>query len=91
MPDRYRERSPITNSANIKAPLLLLQGSIDRVVPQEQSILMQEKIKAAGGQCEMIIFDGEGHGFRQRDNKKRAMEAELEHVRKTFGIDGGKA
>lgn len=90
VPSHYKDRSPITNAASIKAPLLLLQGSIDRVVPQEQATMMLDKIKSAGGQCDMIIFDGEGHGFRQKENKKRAMESELEFFRKTFGIDGGK-
>ena len=90
VPSNYKDRSPITNAANIKAPLLLLQGSIDRVVPQEQATMMLEKIKSAGGRCEIIIFEGEGHGFRQKDNKKRAMESELEFFRMTFGIEGGK-
>lgn len=91
MPEVYRDRSPINNSANITAPLLLLQGSIDRVVPQEQAIAMRDKIRATpGGRCEMIIFEGEGHGFRQAANKKRAMEEELSFYRTTWGIDGGK-
>lgn len=89
-PHLISDRSPLHNSASITAPLLLLQGSIDRVVPQEQAIAMSDKIKGAGGQCEMIIFDGEGHGWRRADTKKRAMEEELSFVRRTFGIEGGK-
>ena len=86
----YRDRSPLNNAANITSPLLLLQGDIDRVVPQEQAILMLEKVKGAGGEAEMIIFEGEGHGFRKAENKKRAMEEELSFFRRTFSIEGGK-
>lgn len=50
---------------------------------------MSEKIQGAGGQCEMIIFEGEGHGWRRADTKRRAMEEELGFVRRTFGIEGG--
>ena len=51
---------------------------------------MLKKIKAHGGQVEMLMFEGEGHGFRQAASKKRAMEEELQFVRATFGIKGGK-
>jgi dipeptidyl aminopeptidase/acylaminoacyl peptidase len=53
---------------------------------------MLEKIRSNpdAGKCDIIIFEGEGHGFRAKDAKKRAMEAELEWYRDTWSIEGGK-
>ncbi|TNY18223.1 peptidase S9, prolyl oligopeptidase, partial [Rhodotorula diobovata] len=74
------------HAAQITAPLLLLQGSEDRVVPPAQAQVMLDRVRGNGGVAEMIIFEGEGHGFRQKENRKRAMETELDWYRKTWGI-----
>jgi len=47
---------------------------------------MLDRVRGNGGVAEMIIFEGEGHGFRQKENRKRAMETELDWYRKTWGI-----
>ncbi|GAA5868997.1 hypothetical protein JCM16303_000331 [Sporobolomyces ruberrimus] len=92
VPKNYSERSPLTKAAQITAPLLLLQGTDDKIVPEAQATLMLEKIRSNpdAGKCDIIIFEGEGHGFRAKDAKKRAMEAELEWYRDTWSIEGGK-
>ncbi|GAA6005172.1 hypothetical protein JCM11491_002603 [Sporobolomyces phaffii] len=92
VPKVYFERSPINKAEKITAPLLLLQGSDDKIVPEAQATLMLEKIRSNphAGKSDIIIFEGEGHGFRSRDAKKRAMEAELEWYRDTWKIEGGK-
>lgn len=82
------DRSPINISTSIRSPLLLLQGSIDRVVPLEQATLMLERVRAQkGGKCELEVFDGEGHGFRGREAKEKAMRRELGWLRSSFGIE----
>lgn len=81
------DRSPIFKASQITAPLLLLQGTEDKVVPQSQAETMLEEVKKNGSTCEMLLFEGEGHGFRGRDARKRAMEAELGWYRKTWGIE----
>ncbi|BGP26975.1 peptidase S9 prolyl oligopeptidase active site domain protein [Rhodotorula toruloides] len=87
VPTNYHDRSPIFKASQITAPLLLLQGTDDKVVPQSQAETMLEEVKKNGSTCEMILFEGEGHGFRGRDARKRAMEAELGWYRKTWGIE----
>ena len=72
----YRERSPIFHAQKIKAPLLLLQGSEDRVVPLEQATEMEKVIKEEGGDVRLVVLEGEGHGFRRSENVKRAIEEE---------------
>ncbi|GAA5946310.1 hypothetical protein JCM3765_000193 [Sporobolomyces pararoseus] len=92
VPKNYSERSPLYKAAQITAPLLLLQGTDDKIVPEAQATLMLERIRSnpKAGKSDIIIFEGEGHGFRSRDAKKRAMEAELEWYRDTWSIEGGK-
>jgi dipeptidyl aminopeptidase/acylaminoacyl peptidase len=63
VPDRYRDRSPITHAAAIEAPLLVLHGTLDKVVPPEQARALVNVIRASGGTVEHHEYEGEGHGF----------------------------
>lgn len=70
------DRSPCLHADAIESPLLLLQGDIDRVVPLEQSAEMERILKEGGKDVKMVVFEGEGHGFKMRENLKRAIEEE---------------
>ena len=72
----YRARSPCFHVEKIKTPLLLFQGSEDEVVPMQQSIEMDTLLKERGKDVKLIIFEGEGHGFKKEDNLKRRIEEE---------------
>lgn len=61
--DVYRERSPVQRAGDIAAPLLILQGSDDKVVALAQSQAVAERIRAAGGHVELHVYEGEGHGW----------------------------
>jgi dipeptidyl aminopeptidase/acylaminoacyl peptidase len=61
--DRYRERSPVNLAGRIRAPLLILQGSADKVVPPAQSQAVAEAVRARGGAVEHHVYEGEGHGW----------------------------
>jgi dipeptidyl aminopeptidase/acylaminoacyl peptidase len=74
--DRYRDRSPITMASRITAPLLVLQGSADNVVPQAQSDSLVAAVHAAGGTVEYHVYDGEGHGW----SRPEVVEDELERT-----------
>ncbi len=73
----YDERSPINQLDRLRTPLLILQGSDDRVVPPNQAEMLAESLRAQRLPVAMIIFDGEGHGFRRPENQVRSLEAEL--------------
>jgi dipeptidyl aminopeptidase/acylaminoacyl peptidase len=73
---RYTERSPITVAAGIAAPLLVLQGSADNVVPRAQSESLVAAVRAAGGTVEYHVYEGEGHGW----NRAEVVEDELERT-----------
>ena len=64
---RYRARSPITHAADLRAPVLLLHGADDTVVPPEQAASLAAAVRAAGGTVEHHEYEGEGHGWSRED------------------------
>ena len=82
----YRERSPINHVDSLSAPILLLQGTDDRVVPPNQAEAMAAAARAKGLPVALIMFEGEGHGFRRADNIRAATEAELYFLGRIFGF-----
>jgi dipeptidyl aminopeptidase/acylaminoacyl peptidase len=81
---RYIERSPIHLIEKINSPILLLQGEEDKVVLPEQSQMMYQKLKEKKISVEMIVFTGEGHGFRKAETIEKALEAELRFYKQLF-------
>ena len=68
--DVYRARSPIWHADRFtSAPILMLHGDLDPVVPVEHSRVFAERVRAAGGRVELHVYPGEGHGFRDRDHQ----------------------
>ena len=65
----YVSRSPISFAARISTPLLMFHGEADVVVPVEQSQMTAERIRARGGVVELVVYPGEGHGFRNPVNQ----------------------
>ena len=47
---------------------------------------MYDALKAKGIPVAYFLFDGEGHGVRQAENAKRAIEAEYLFFARVFGI-----
>jgi len=65
-----RDRSPAFHGMRFtRTPLLLLHGDADPVVPVEQSRQFVDAVRAAGGNATLHVYEGEGHGFRQRDHQ----------------------
>lgn len=83
--DIYVERSPIHHLDRITAPLVLFQGSEDTVVPPDQAEKMYAAMAERGLPVALIVFQGEGHGFRRAENIQRALEAELSFYAQVYG------
>lgn len=67
----WRERSPVRFADRLAAkPVLLLHGDADPVVPLAQSQALSAAITAAGGTATLVVYPGEGHGFRRRENQR---------------------
>lgn len=84
--DLYVQRSPIHHLEGFKAPLLLLQGLDDPIVPPNQSEMIYEALKSRGVPTAYVAFEGESHGFRKAENQIAAREAELYFYAKVLGF-----
>jgi len=85
--DLYVERSPINFTEQLECPLILFQGSDDKIVLPEQSRKMYTTLKAKGLPVAYLEFENEQHGFRNSENIKRALDAELYFYSKVFGFE----
>ncbi|WP_415492583.1 alpha/beta hydrolase family protein [Acetobacter syzygii] len=85
--DVYVARSPISVASRIRAPVLLLQGLEDKVVPPSQAHAMMAALQAAGTPCTLREFPGEGHGFRKEETIRQALELELAFYGRVFGFE----
>lgn len=75
--EKYQARSPIHHVAQIAAPMIILQGEEDKVVPPNQAYAMANAVRDKGLPVALVIFAGEGHGFRNPDTIVAAQNAEL--------------
>ena len=82
----WRERSPIHSLERITAPILLLQGLEDRVVPPSQLDVIEAAFGKSGHPYVAIRFEGEGHGFRRAETRRAQYRAELGFLGRVFGF-----
>ena len=82
----YAARSPGEHVDRLRTPLILLQGTDDRVVPPNQAEKLADALRARGLPVALVMFEGEGHGFRDPANKARALECELSFYAQVFGF-----
>ncbi|HRH89034.1 MAG TPA: S9 family peptidase [Rubrivivax sp.] len=82
----YRARSPIHHLDGLRRPLILLQGTEDKVVPPAQSRRMHAALKARGVPVAYLEFEGEAHGFRDAANIVRALLAEAGFYARVLGF-----
>lgn len=65
-PDQRKEKamqaSPVNFVSEDDPPFLIMHGAKDRLVPLEQSRELTDKLKAAGVDVTLIVFENAGHG-----------------------------
>jgi dipeptidyl aminopeptidase/acylaminoacyl peptidase len=66
---RHADRSPLSHAERISTPLLVFHGSDDPVVPVEQSRALVQRMRTHGADVELVVYPGEGHGFRDAANQ----------------------
>lgn len=67
-------RSPLTWAHRIaRVPTLIFHGDKDLSVPLVHSQRLQNVVRAAGGNVQLEVMDGEGHGFRESRSTIREM------------------
>jgi dipeptidyl aminopeptidase/acylaminoacyl peptidase len=67
--DRYRDHSPLSYAHLIDVPVFITHGDSDPVVPLDQSLALDARLRAAGADVELHVMEGEGHGYRQPRNR----------------------
>ena len=84
--DTYLARSPINHLDGFTAPMIVLQGDEDEIVPPSQSEMIVEALEAKGVPVAYLLFEGEQHGFRKAANIVAALEAELAFFGRVLGF-----
>jgi dipeptidyl aminopeptidase/acylaminoacyl peptidase len=82
----YEARSPVHQAAHLHGSVLLLQGREDQVVPPSQAERLRDAMLAADGHCEVIFFEGEGHGFRRAETLEACLNEEVAFYRRELHL-----
>jgi len=82
----YLDRSPIHHVDRLSSPMLILQGLDDKVVPPNQAESMAQAVRAKKLPVALILFEGEGHGFRKQSTRRAVVEAQLSFFSQLFGF-----
>lgn len=80
----YYSRSPINYVNKLNKPIIFFQGDEDKIVPLNQATKMYEALKERGIKTELVIYEGEQHGFRKAENIQNALEKELSFLLDVF-------
>jgi dipeptidyl aminopeptidase/acylaminoacyl peptidase len=84
--ERHRRISPLFHAANIRRPMLVVQGANDPRVLQVESDELVAAVRRNNVPVEYVLFPDEGHGFRRKENRITAAEAYLrfldQHMRR---------
>jgi len=83
----YIERSPIHHTHLLSTPMIILQGTEDAVVPPAQAESLVRSLASANIPHSYLLFEGEGHGFRQAKNIATALESELSFLGQILGFE----
>ncbi len=70
-PEFLADISPVNFAVKITAPVFIVQGKEDRIVPPKQARKMVSALKKAGRPPQTLYFSNEGHGFSHEKNRTK--------------------
>ena len=82
--DKLRAASPALRAGEIKAPVLLIHGLDDHVVPPRQSAYMAAALKGAGKTYEHIEIKDAGHGGWDEKQRRLIYGKAIDFIAKAF-------
>ena len=74
--------SPASLAAKADAPILLIHGDKDTVVPIDQSQIMQTQLQRAGKPVEMVVLPSEDHWLSQQETRVAMLKAAAAFIQK---------
>ncbi|MGZ4499075.1 MAG: alpha/beta hydrolase family protein [Nocardioidaceae bacterium] len=75
--DLLEKASPITYLDQMVAPLFVIHGANDPRVPLSEAKQIKAALDARGVECELRVYDDEGHGLAKRVNRLDAFPAAM--------------
>ena len=79
--DHLEAISPINHAAQFQAPVLLIHGKDDTVVPLNQSEVMHKALRKAGKDVRLVELEGEDHWLSKSSTRLRVLEEVEQFVR----------
>ncbi|KAJ7207990.1 Alpha/Beta hydrolase protein [Mycena pura] len=86
-PQLLQDRSPVFHAQKIVAPLLILQGDSDPVVPRSQADVIVDSIRSRGGLVEYKLYADEGHGWKHKSTIQDAILREFQFYTRVLCIE----
>ena len=80
-----QEGSPLQHASSINAPVLLIHGTLDDRVRYAESKEMDEALRKAGKQSELLTFDGLDHQLNDSDARMQMLTKIGELLDRTIG------
>jgi dipeptidyl aminopeptidase/acylaminoacyl peptidase len=84
----FAQVSPLTLAAAADAPVLLIHGKDDTVVPFDQSTAMQHALSAVNKPVELVVLPGEDHWLSQEATRILMLTSAVSFVEKYNPSDG---
>ena len=82
----YFERSPKNNIHKINKPILIFHGKNDLVINFTGSTDFNTKLLEKNVYSEIVLFDQEGHGFKNINNKIKVLEKTEKFLKYIFSF-----
>ena len=67
--DKFRQVSPLYQAERLKAPVLLVYGEADQVVPLKYGSAFRSALDRSGKKYEWVTYADEGHGLNKDENR----------------------
>jgi len=77
----YRDSAPLRRAGDIRAALLLVQGSADDNVHMQNSVQLLEALSGAGRPVDFMLYPGKGHGIAGPPTRRHLFEKITRFVR----------
>ncbi|MBY0420852.1 MAG: S9 family peptidase, partial [Parvularculaceae bacterium] len=77
--------SPAKQARNVRAPVMLIHGKDDTVVPLEQSAKMRDALKGAGKDVEYVVLDGEDHWLSVASSRTEMLKRSIDFIDRHIG------